>query len=125
GQLDRQRQPVEQSDDALDDRTVCRRERELGSLRARSEREQLDPLGVDGERLERQNVLAGEMQPLAARDQERGVGGPVHPAADARFGVLDDLLEVVEDDEATAACRDRVAELDAGIVLAERYVERL
>ena len=123
-QLDRERQPVEQRDDAPDERPVRRREREVRSLRARAQREQLDPFGVDRERLERQHVLAGEVQPLAARDQERGLGGAVEPAADARFGVLDDLLEVVEDDEAAAARRDRVAELDAGVALAERHVER-
>ena len=63
------------------------------------------------------------MQPLAARNKERGVGRAVEPAADARSRVLDDLLEVVEDDEAAAARGDRVTELDAGIALAEGHVE--
>ena len=39
-------------------------------------------------------------------------------------GVLHDLLEVVEDDEAAAAAGDGVAELHRGIVPAERHVER-
>jgi hypothetical protein len=42
------------------------------------------------------------MQPLAAGDDERGVAGAIEPAADRGRGVLGDLLEVVEDDEAAA-----------------------
>ena len=39
-------------------------------------------------------------------------------------GVLHDLLEVVEDDQAATAAGDGVAELHAGVVLAERDLER-
>ena len=70
-----------------DGRAVGRREREVGFLRAGTQGEQLDAFSVDRERLERQHFLAGEMQPLAARDEERGVGRAVQPAADARLGV--------------------------------------
>ena len=123
-QLDRERQAVEQGDDALDGRAVRRREREIGALRAGPQGEQLDALAVERERLERQHVFAGEAKPLAARDQEAGVGRAIDPAADGGLGVLDDLLEVVEDHQAAAARRDRVAELDAGVALAEGHVER-
>jgi hypothetical protein len=51
------------------------------------------------------------MQELAAGDHERGVAGPVEPPADRGRCMLDDLLEVVQDDQAAAAPGDRVAEL--------------
>jgi hypothetical protein len=55
-------------------------------LRARPQREQLDAFAVDRERLEREHVLAGEVQPLAAGDEEGSVRSAVEPAADARLG---------------------------------------
>jgi hypothetical protein len=64
------------------------------------------------------------VQTFAAGDEKRRVPGAVEPATDARRGGPDELLAVVEDDEAAAARRDRVAELHAGVALAERDVER-
>jgi len=54
----------------------------------------------------------------------RGLGRAIEPAAERGRGVLDDLLEVVENDQATAPCRDRVAQLHHGVVFAERDFER-
>ena len=76
------------------------------------------------QRLDGEDLLARQVEPLAAGDDEGRVGGPVEPAAEGGRGVLQDLLEVVEDDQATAAAGNRVAELHAGVVLAEGDVER-
>jgi hypothetical protein len=111
-------------DDALDDGAVRRREREVGPLRAGPQGEQLDAVAVDRERLERQHVFAGEAKPLAARDQEAGVGRAIGPPADGGLGVLDDLLEVVEDHQAAAARSRSRGRAGRRVALAEGHVER-
>ena len=123
-QLDRQRQAVEQGDDALDGRAVRRREREVGALRAGPQDEQLDALAVERERLERQHFLAGEAKPLAARDQEAGVGArsSQRPTVAAACSTTCSKLSRITRQRPRVG--DRVAELDAGIALAERHVER-
>ena len=64
------------------------------------------------------------MRLLPACHDKGSIARPVEPASEGLGRVVDDLFEVVEDDQAAAATRDRMAELRTWIVLAQRYVER-
>src|SRR5436853_137503 len=73
----------------------------------------LEPLPVDAgagekerdpfllpEGIEVEDVLIGQAQARAARDEERRFRHPIPPGADRRLGVRGDPLEVVEDEKA-------------------------
>src|SRR6185436_20401335 len=59
-----------------------------------------------------------------ARDDKGRISRAIEPVAKGCRGVLCDLLEVVEDDEASTTAGDGVAELHGGITLADGDVER-
>ena len=63
------------------------------------------------------------MEPLAAGDGEGGAGRLVEPKAESLRRLLHDLLEVVEDNKTAAVPGYRVAELNRGVILAERDLE--
>ena len=63
-------------------------EREVRPLRPRARDEQLDRVLLERQRLERQDLLARQVQPLAAGDHEARLGRALEPAADRRRRVL-------------------------------------
>ena len=75
------------------------------------------------QRLDREKLIALQVESLAAGDDERSVPGPIEPTAEGGRGVLHDLLEVVEDDQTSAAAGDGIAKLHDGVILAERHLE--
>ena len=123
-ELDRERQPVEQARDLGHGGTLRVVEDEAGPLRLRAHDEELDRRPVQRQRLDRLHHLAGDVQAFAAGDHEGRLGRAVEPAADRGGGVLRDLLEVVEHDQAAAAAGDRLRELRRGIAGTEADAER-
>ena len=123
-QLDGERKAVQQSHRLGHRIAIAVAEDEVRHLRAGAGDEQVDRIHRHGQGLERKQLLARQVQPLAAGDDEARLDGAVEPAADGVGGVRDDLLEVVEDDQAASAAGDGVPELHAGIVLAQGDAER-
>ena len=97
-QLDRERQPVEQPHDLGYRGAVGVAEDEVRPLCAGAGREEIDRFLLHRQRLDGKDLLARQVEPLAAGDDEGGVGRAVEPAAERGRGVLQDLLEVVQDD---------------------------
>ena len=108
------------SDDGASLRVV---RREVVPHRSRAGHEKIDRGTVERQGLDGLHDLAGDVESLPARDHERGVGR-VQPASDGGGRVLRDLLEVVEDDQAAAASRNRLGQLRSGIATAEAHAER-
>ncbi|HEY5321419.1 MAG TPA: hypothetical protein VIK58_01255 [Caldimonas sp.] len=123
GELDRQGQPVEQANDLADGFALGGVGHEVVAARLRAMHEKIDCIAVERQGLQRKDDLARQAQRLAARDEERRLGGAVQPGSDAGWSVANDLLEVVEDQQATAAAGDRMSELPRGIVATKWYGE--
>ena len=123
-QLDGERKAVQQSHRLGHRGAIAVAEDEVRHLRAGAGDEEVDRIHLHGQGLEGKELLARQVQPLAAGDDEARLDGPVEPATDGVGGVRHDLLEVVEDDQAASAAGDGVPELHAGIVLAQGNAER-
>ena len=89
-------------DDPLAIAWLRRYEREIGSLRTRAQREQFDAFGFDREGLDGSTSSPG-MRSRSRLVTRNAASARVEPAADGRFGVLDDLLEIVEHHQASSA----------------------
>ena len=88
-------------------------------LRAGADREQLDRLAVQSQRLDGEYPFSFKVQSFTAGDDERRLAGPVKPSPDGSGCVLLHLLEVVQDHEAAPAPGDGMAQLHRRIVLAQ------
>ena len=67
---------------------------------------------MERQRLQREDLLARQVQALAAGDDEDCVVGAFGPAPECCAGVFEHLFEVVEHDEAAPASGNHVAELN-------------
>ena len=123
-EFDRERQAVEQPHDFGHRSAVNVANDEIRLLRAGAGGEEIDRFFLQRQRFDQQDLLARQVEPLATGDHEGRVGGPIEPAAEGDRGVLQDLLEVVQDHQTATAAGNGVAELHAGIILAERDGER-
>jgi hypothetical protein len=123
GELDREREAIEQAHDFGHRVTIAVVDGEVRSLRAGARSEEVDRILVQRQRLERIHVFARQLQPLAARHDEGCVGSGVEPPTDRPGGVLDDLLEIVYGNKTAATAGDRVAEMHTGITRAEMDAE--
>ena len=123
-QFDGERETVQQSHGLGDGGAIALAEDKIRHLRTGTGDEEVDRIHLHRQGFEGKEFLARQMEPLAAGDDEARLDGPVQPATDGGGGVLDDLLEVVEDDQAASAGGDGVPELHAGIVLAQGNAER-
>ena len=124
GQLQRQRQPVEQAHDLRHHRPAAFVDGKPRLLRAGAHFEQPHRVAAERQRLQRQHLLARQLQALAARDDEVGLRRTVQPASDCRLGMPLHLLEVVQDQQAAPATGDGVAKLQRGVGPAERHAQR-
>ena len=123
-QFDGQRQPIQKPHNLLDGRAVGLAKDKVRLLRAGAGDEEVDRIHFQGQRLDREALLARYVESHAAGDDEGRIRSAIEPAAEGSRGVLHDLLEVVEDDQASTAAGDGVAELHGGVVLAEGDLER-
>jgi len=124
GQFDRQRQALEQLHQRIDGRTILfgRLEVALRRLRPLHEKHR----GVGGrERRQREGLLPHESQHLARGHHEACLCRPLEPSPQRFFGVTRHLLEVVENDQTSAARCDGIAELGDRLFLAQRNGECL
>jgi hypothetical protein len=123
-QLDRQRQTVEEPHDLGNGGAVAFAENEVRPLRAGAGDEEFDRVIFQVQRFDGENLFAPQVEALAAGDDEGRFRGPVEPAAEGILSVPHDLLEVVEDHQASTTASDGVAELYGWIILAQRDLER-
>src|SRR4029079_17607465 len=122
--LDRERQAVQEADEARDRRGIFGIGLESRFCDARTLRKQLDRL-VGRKRSQCENSFAGQPQHFSRGHEESRVARAAQPSTERGLGVARDLLEVVENDQAMPARRDGKTELRYGVVLAERYVEAM
>ena len=104
GQLDRQREAIEQSDQRCNRHAVFGSWLEIGLGRLCPLHEQRQRVG-GRQRRQCQHLFAGQPQHLARRDDEARLVGTVEPATQGRLGMARHLLEVVEYHQAAAASR--------------------
>ncbi|MEO7114303.1 MAG: hypothetical protein ABIZ18_00440, partial [Caldimonas sp.] len=124
GQLDGQRQAIEQPHDFEHRGTVAFLDREVAALRLCAGHEQLHGFVLEVERLDRFDHLTGKLQALAAGDHEARLRRTVEPGADRGGAFRLHLFEVVEDHQAPGARGNDVAELHGRIRLAQWHAQR-
>ena len=124
GQLDRQRQAVEQAHQRGNCRVIVRAGIEVAFGSGRAAAEQRFGVGRQHWR-QRHRLFAGNAQHLARGDQKARLGCTFQPAAQGGLGVAGDLLEIVQDHQAGAAPGDGVAQLGQRVVFAQRHVQAL
>ena len=122
-QLNCQWQAVEQAHHLQHRAAVVLVEHEVPAVCCCPGGEEFDGVGGPRERLQRRQHFAADVQALAAGDQKGRLFGSIQPKPERGRSVLDDLLEVVQDQEAAAARGDGVAQLHCGVALKQRHVE--
>lgn len=123
GKLDGQGQAIEQSHNLGHCDAIALAQDKVRPLCRSASSEEIDGILGQGQRLNAEDFLTPKMEPLAAGDGEGGAGRLVEPTAESLRGVLHDLLEVVENNKTAAVPGYRVAELNRGVILAERDLE--
>ncbi len=133
-QLDRERDPVQLSDDLGDRRSDVGRHLERGLHLCRARSEQLDGFALqdlvrlrverrNGQRADRQDVLALYAEDLAARHDEGRLRRRRRPRDEDAHERIDDLLRVVEHVECPAAAGERPSDVRQRIARDELHVE--
>ena len=122
GQLDRQRQSFQELHQGADRRLVGVDPQRLAASGDGTLLEQRHGIGPV-ERLQDDAALSAEAQPVAAGHEKARVLGPVEPETERRTGRAHDLLEVVEDEEATPAAGQHAGDPGRRVGATERHVQ--